>query len=100
MKYDSSVRLPFEIELNNLRESSKLALLNTLSFKVPWSNNLTFMTLSTKFKKHSLTTKGIDISLLATDFSGRGQDDYSSSVLHKIKIITPVQTESFLVSLI
>lgn len=98
MKHDSSVRLPFEIELNNSCESSKLALLNTLSVKVSWSNNLTFITLNTKSKGSSLPIKGLDISYLATELSGRKKDDYSSTVVQKIQIMTPVQTETFIVS--
>lgn len=98
MKHDSSVRLPFEIELNNSCESSKLALLNTLSLKVSWSNNLTFLTLNTKSKGSSLPIRGLDISYLATELSGRKKDDYSFTVVQKIQIMTPVQTETFIVS--
>lgn len=99
LKYDSSVRLPFEIQLNNTCESSKLALLNTLSFKVPWSNNLTFIALNTKAKENNLLQiKGVDISYLATELSGREEDDYSSTVIQKIQIKTPVQTDTFIVS--
>lgn len=75
-----------------------MMLIDTLSLKVPWSNNLTFMTLSTKSKKMFLPSKGMDISYLATDLSGRGKDDYSSTIVQKIQIMTPVQTETFLVS--
>lgn len=75
-----------------------MALLNRLSIKVPWSNNLTFLTLTTKSKSDSLPTKGLDVSCLATQLSGRGKDDYSSSVVQKIQIVTPVQTETFIVS--
>lgn len=98
MKYDSSVRLPFEIEFNNTCESSKLALLNNLSVKVSWSNNLTFITFNTTSKGSNLPIKGLDISYLATELSGRGKDDYSPTVVQKIQIMTPVQTETFIVS--
>jgi len=98
LKYDSNVRLPFEIKLNNNCESSKLALSNTTSFKVPWTNNLTFIVMNTKAKKNCLLPiKGVDISYLATELSGRGKDDYSSTVMQKIQIKTPVQTETFIV---
>lgn len=98
--YDSNVRLPFEVELNNTCESNKLSLLNTLSMKVPWSGNLTFLTLNTKSKESCLPTKkGLDISYLSTELSGRGNDDYSSTVIQKLQIITPIQTETFVVSL-
>lgn len=97
LKYGSSVRLPFEIQLNNTCESSKLALLNTLSLKVPWSNNLTFITLNTK-SKGFLPLKGMDISHLATELSGRGNHDYSDTVVQKIQIMTPIQTDTFIVS--
>jgi len=66
--------------------------------KVPWSGNLTFITLSTKSKGNYLPTKGLDISYLSTELSGRGIDDYSPTVLQKLQIITPVQTEAFIVS--
>lgn len=98
LKYDSSVRLPFEIQLNNTCESNQLTLLNTSSFKVPWSNNLTFITLSTKSKESYLPKKGMDISFLATELSGRGKNDFSSTVMQKLQIKTPVQTETFIVS--
>lgn len=98
LKYDCSVRFPFEIELNNICGSSKLELLNTLSLKVPWSNGLTFVTLNTKAKKSFLPKKGLDISHLATELSGRAKDDYSSIVVQKIQIKTPVQSETFVVS--
>lgn len=98
MKFDSSVRLPFEIELNNTCDFSKLALLNSLSVKVSWSNSLTFITLNTKSKGNSLPIKGLDISYLATELSGRRKDDYSSTLVQKIQIMTPVQTETFIVS--
>lgn len=98
MKYDCSVRFPFEIELNNSFGSSKLELLNTLSLKVPWSNNLTFVTLNTKSKGGFLPIKGLDINDLSKELSGRSKDDYSSTVVQKIQIKTPVQTETFIVS--
>lgn len=97
LKYGSNVRLPFEIQLNNTCESSKLALLNSLSLKVPWSNNLTFITLNTK-SKGVLPLKGMDISHLATELSGRGKHDYSGTIVQKIQIMTPIQTDTFIVS--
>lgn len=74
-----------------------MTLLNTSSFKVPWSNNLTFITLNTKSKESCLPKKGMDISFLATELSGRGKNDYSSTVMQKLQIKTPVQTETFIV---
>lgn len=75
-----------------------MTLLNTLSFKVPWSSNLTFITLNTKTKESCLPKKGVNISSLATELSGRGKNDYSSTVVQKIQIKTPIQTEMFIVS--
>ncbi|XP_050438636.1 nuclear pore complex protein Nup98-Nup96-like isoform X2 [Adelges cooleyi] len=95
LKYDASIRMPFELNLKHTKKSTKLALLNTLSFKVPWSNNLTFVTLNTKSKRGFLPTKGLDISYVATDLSGRSNDDYSPTVIQKVKIVTPAQTETF-----
>jgi len=96
--YNSNVRLPFEVELDNTCESSKLALSNNLSTKVPWSGNLTFITLNTKSKGSSLPKKGLDISYLSTELSGRSKNDSSSTIVQKLQIITPVQTETFIVS--
>lgn len=83
--------------LSNFCESNKLKLLNALSIKVPWSNGLTFVALSTKSKGH-LPAKGMDISHLSTELSGRKNDDCSSTVIQKIQIMTPVQTETFTVN--
>jgi hypothetical protein len=66
--------------------------------KVPWSGNLTFITLNTKSKGSFLPTKGLDIGFLSTELSGRGKNDYSSTILQKLQIITPVKTETFIVS--
>lgn len=84
--------------MKNTCDSSKLALIDTSSFKVPWSNNLTFITLNTKSKKRFLPTKGLDISYLSTELSGRGKDDFSPTIVQKIQIVTPNQTETFIVS--
>jgi len=67
--------------------------------KVPWSGNLTFITLNTKSKGSCLPKKDLDISYLSTELSGRGKNDYSSTTVQKLQIITPVQTETFTVSL-
>jgi len=96
--HNSSVRLPFEVELKNTCESSKLAILDNLSLKVPWSGNLTFITLNTKSKGSCLPKKGLDISYLSTELSGRGTNDYTSTIVQKLQIITPVQSETFIVS--
>lgn len=98
LKYNCSICLPFGVNLNTTCESRNLALLKTLSFKVPWSNNLTCITLNTKSKESFLPTKGLDISYLATELSGRVKNDHSSTVFQKIQIMTPVQTETFIVS--
>lgn len=86
------------MELKNTCDFSKLALINTSSFKVPWSNNLTFITLNTKSKERFLPTKGLDISYLSTELSGRSKDDFSPTIVQKIQIVTPNQTETFIVS--
>lgn len=86
------------MKLNNSCESSKLALLDTSSLKIPWSNNLTFISLNTKSKKSFISSKEIDISYLATELSGRGKDDYSPTVVQKIQILTPLPTETFIVN--
>lgn len=65
---------------------------------MPWSSDLTFITLNTKYKEVNSQTKGVDVSHLATELSGRGKDDYSSMVVQKIKIMTPIQTETLIVS--
>ncbi|XP_050535736.1 nuclear pore complex protein Nup98-Nup96 [Daktulosphaira vitifoliae] len=96
LKYDASVRIPFEEEFKNIHKSNKLALLKSVFFKVPWSNNLTFVTINTKSKQNFLQSKKLDISCLSTDLSGRVNDDYSSTIIQKIKIMTPTQTETFL----
>lgn len=72
-------------------------MLNTSSIKIPWSNNLTFITLNTKSKERFLPKK-VDISYLETELSGRGKDDYSPTIIQKIQIKTPIQTEAFIVS--
>lgn len=69
-----------------------------MSLKVPWSNGLTFITLNTKSKESFLPKKGLDISYLATELSGRARDDFSSVVVQKIQIKTPIQSETFIVS--
>uniref|UniRef100_A0A2S2R5G1 Nuclear pore complex protein Nup98-Nup96 n=1 Tax=Sipha flava TaxID=143950 RepID=A0A2S2R5G1_9HEMI len=96
LKYGSSIRIPFEVKLNNSCESSKLALLDTSSLKIPWSYNLSFISLNTKSKESFMSSKGIDISYLATELSGRGKDDYSPTVVQKIQILTPLPTETFI----
>jgi len=73
-------------------------MLNNLSLKVPWSGNLTFITLNTKSKGSCLPKKGLDISYLSTELSGRGKSDYTSTIVQKLQIITPVQSETFIVS--
>lgn len=73
-------------------------MLNNLSLKVPWSGNLTFITLNTKSKGSCLPKKGLDISYLSTELSGRGKNDYTSTIVQKLQIITPVQSETFIVS--
>jgi hypothetical protein len=45
-----------------------------------------------------MSSKGIDISYLATELSGRGKDDYSPTVVQKIQILTPLPTETFIVN--
>lgn len=98
MLYHRSVRLPFKLELNTTRESSRFKYLNNLSVKVSWSGNLTFTTLNTKSKESCLPKKGLDISYLSTELSGRGINDFSPTILQKLQIITPFQTETFTVS--
>lgn len=66
--------------------------------KVPWSGNLTFITLNTKSKGSCLPKKGLDIGNLSTELSGRKKNDYSPTILQKLQIITPDQTETFIVS--
>lgn len=99
MLYNSGIRLPFEVDFNSTCESSKFSLLNNLSIKVSWSGNLTFIALNTKSKESCLPKKGLDISYLSTELSGRGKNDYTSTIVQKLQIITPVQTETFTVSL-
>jgi len=96
--YNSNVRLPFEVEVDTTCEPSNLALSYNLSTKIPWSGNLTFITLNTKSKESCLPKKGLDISYLSTELSGRAKNDASSTIVQKLQIITPVQTETFIVS--
>ncbi|VVC35530.1 Hypothetical protein CINCED_3A011775 [Cinara cedri] len=96
LKYNPNIRLPFEVKFKNSCNFSKLALINTSSFKVPWSNNLTFLTLNTKSKERFLTSKRLDISHLSTELSGRGHDECSPTIVQKIQIVTPNQTETFI----
>jgi len=67
--------------------------------KVPWSGNLTFITLNTKSKGSFLPKNGLDISYLSTELSGREKNDHTSTIVQKVQIVTPVQTETFIVSL-
>lgn len=66
--------------------------------KVPWSGNLTFITVNSKSNGSCLPKKGLDISYLSTELSGRRKNDSSSTIVQKLQIITPVQTETFIVN--